>query len=191
VTEEQKDQSIDETVTDQLDAEEQNVSQAPVDEEPIDVDEDGLEKKVAELEQAVEAGEEKYLRLYAEFENYKKRTRAELDTERTYRSQSVLRDIIPALDNFERALSQTGEDAAFQSLYKGLQMIHENLLSALKEHGLEEIIAQDQPFDPNLHQAVMQDKDDSKESGVVLEELQKGYKLKERVLRPSMVKVNE
>ncbi|KAA1040062.1 nucleotide exchange factor GrpE [Macrococcus equipercicus] len=190
MTEEQKEQSL-ETAEEQQKAEEQNVSQAPVDEEPIDVDEDNFEQKVAELEQAAEASEEKYLRLYAEFENYKKRTRAELDTERTYRSQSVLRDIIPALDNIERALSQKGEDPAFQSLYKGLQMIHENLVSALKDHGLEEIEAENQPFDPNLHQAVMQDKDDSKDSGVVLEELQKGYKLKERVLRPSMVKVNE
>ncbi|TDM13097.1 nucleotide exchange factor GrpE [Macrococcus lamae] len=191
MTEEKKEQSADQTIQDQQNAEEQNISQAPVDEEPIDVDEDGLEKKVAELEQAAEASEEKYLRLYAEFENYKKRTRAELDTERTYRSQSVLRDIIPALDNIERALSQSGEDPAFQSLYKGLQMIHENLVSALKEHGLEEIQTQDQVFDPNLHQAVLQDKDDSKDTGVILEELQKGYKLKERVLRPSMVKVNE
>lgn len=165
--------------------------EAPVDVEPIDVDGDGLESKVAELEASLEKSEEKYLRLYAEFENYKKRTRAELDTERTYRSQSVLRDVIPTLDNIERALQQQGDDAAFKSLHKGVEMVHESLLSALKDHGLEEIEALDQPFDPNVHQAVMQEADADKDSGIVLEELQKGYKLKERVLRPSMVKVNE
>ncbi|GGB04535.1 nucleotide exchange factor GrpE [Macrococcus hajekii] len=163
-------------------------AEAPVDSEPIDIDGDGLETKVAELEESLQASEEKYLRLYAEFENYKKRTRTELETEKTYRSQAVLRDIIPTLDNIERALSQTSADA---SLTKGVQMVYDNLISALTEHGLEKIEAQDQPFDPNFHQAVMQEKDESKDSGIVLEELQKGYKLKERVLRPSMVKVNE
>ncbi|TDM15581.1 nucleotide exchange factor GrpE [Macrococcus bovicus] len=168
--------------------EEEVTAEAPVDTTPIDVDGDGLEQKVADLEAALAASEEKYLRLYAEFDNYKKRTRTELETEKTYRSQAVLRDVIPTLDNIERALAQKSED---ETLIKGVQMVYDNLVSALKEHGLETIEAQDQPFDPNFHQAVMQEKDDSKESGIVLDELQKGYKLKERVLRPSMVKVNE
>ncbi|MGZ9849198.1 nucleotide exchange factor GrpE [Macrococcus psychrotolerans] len=159
------------------------VSEAPVEDESTD--------PVAELEAKLEQSEEKYLRLYAEFENYKKRTRQELDTERTYRAQSVLRDILPAIDNIERALAQQGESAEFKSLHKGVEMVYESLLHSLKENGLEVIEALDQPFDPNLHQAVMQESDERKDSGIVLEELQKGYKLKERVLRPSMVKVNE
>jgi len=169
-------------------SEEKVTAEAPVDTTPIDVDGDGLEQKVTDLEEALAASEEKYLRLYAEFENYKKRMRTELETEKTYRSQAVLRDIIPTLDNIERALGQKSED---ETLIKGVQMVYDNLVSALKEHGLEKIEAQDQPFDPNFHQAVMQEKDGAKESGIVLDELQKGYKLKERVLRPSMVKVNE
>nr|WP_242597024.1 nucleotide exchange factor GrpE [Macrococcus canis] len=163
--------------------EESVVSEAPVEDESTD--------PVAELEAKLEQSEEKYLRLYAEFENYKKRTRQELDTERTYRAQSVLRDILPAIDNIERALAQQGESDEFKSLHKGVEMVYESLLHSLKENGLEVIEALDAPFDPNLHQAVMQDSDSSKDSGIVLEELQKGYKLKERVLRPSMVKVNE
>ncbi len=159
------------------------VSEAPVEDESTD--------PVAELEAKLEQSEEKYLRLYAEFENYKKRTRQELDTERTYRAQSVLRDILPAIDNIERALAQQGESDEFKSLHKGVEMVYESLLHSLKENGLEVIEALDQPFDPNLHQAVMQESDERKDSGIVLEELQKGYKLKERVLRPSMVKVNE
>lgn len=169
-----------ETTTESTD--ESVVSEAPVEDE---------NDPVAELEAKLEQSEEKYLRLYAEFENYKKRTRQELDTERTYRAQSVLRDILPAIDNIERALAQQGESDEFKSLHKGVEMVYESLLHSLKENGLEVIEALDAPFDPNLHQAVMQDSDSSKDSGIVLEELQKGYKLKERVLRPSMVKVNE
>ncbi|UTH01234.1 nucleotide exchange factor GrpE [Macrococcoides canis] len=179
-TETNVDESI-ETTTEST--EESVVSEAPVEDESTD--------PIAELEAKLDQSEEKYLRLYAEFENYKKRTRQELDTERTYRAQSVLRDILPAIDNIERALAQQGESDEFKSLHKGVEMVYDSLLHSLKENGLEVIEALDQPFDPNLHQAVMQDSDSSKDSGIVLEELQKGYKLKERVLRPSMVKVNE
>ncbi|UJS28943.1 nucleotide exchange factor GrpE [Macrococcoides canis] len=179
-TETNVDESI-ETTTEST--EESVVSEAPVEDESTD--------PIAELESKLDQSEEKYLRLYADFENYKKRTRQELDTERTYRAQSVLRDILPAIDNIERALAQQGESDEFKSLHKGVEMVYDSLLHSLKENGLEVIEALDQPFDPNLHQAVMQDSDSSKDSGIVLEELQKGYKLKERVLRPSMVKVNE
>lgn len=189
-----KDESIIETETTETESNEADVestetpdetvvSEAPVEDESTD--------PVAELEAKLEQSEEKYLRLYAEFENYKKRTRQELDTERTYRAQSVLRDILPAIDNIERALAQQGESDEFKSFHKGVEMVYESLLHSLKENGLEVIEALDQPFDPNLHQAVMQESDERKDSGIVLEELQKGYKLKERVLRPSMVKVNE
>ncbi|MFC6291259.1 nucleotide exchange factor GrpE [Macrococcus epidermidis] len=173
--------------TDQTDESTETV--AP--EAPVEASEEETTDELTETKKSLEAAEEKYLRLYAEFENYKKRTRAELDTERTYRAQSVLRDILPAIDNIERALAQKGESEAFKSLHKGVEMVYESLLSSLKDNGLEVIEALDQPFDPNLHQAVMQEHDENKDSGIVLDELQKGYKLKERVLRPSMVKVNE
>ncbi|MCH4984170.1 nucleotide exchange factor GrpE [Macrococcoides goetzii] len=170
---------------------EQDITETVAPEAPVEASEEETTDELTETKKSLEAAEEKYLRLYAEFENYKKRTRAELDTERTYRAQSVLRDILPAIDNIERALAQKGESEAFKSLHKGVEMVYESLLSSLKDNGLEVIEALDQPFDPNLHQAVMQEHDENKDSGIVLDELQKGYKLKERVLRPSMVKVNE
>lgn len=170
---------------------EQDMTEKVVPEAPVEASEEETTDELTETKQLLEAAEEKYLRLYAEFENYKKRTRAELDTERTYRAQSVLRDILPAIDNIERALAQKGESEEFKSLHKGVEMVYESLLSSLKDNGLEVIEALDKPFDPNLHQAVMQEQDQDKASGIVLDELQKGYKLKERVLRPSMVKVNE
>lgn len=181
--------------TDQTDesteAVEQDITETVAPEAPVEASEEETTDELTETKKSLEAAEEKYLRLYAEFENYKKRTRAELDTERTYRAQSVLRDILPAIDNIERALAQKGESEAFKSLHKGVEMVYESLLSSLKDNGLEVIEALDQPFDPNIHQAVMQEHDENKDSGIVLDELQKGYKLKERVLRPSMVKVNE
>jgi len=170
---------------------EQDMTEKVAPEAPVEASEEETTDELAETKQLLEAAEEKYLRLYAEFENYKKRTRAELDTERTYRAQSVMRDILPAIDNIERALAQKGESEEFKSLHKGVEMVYESLLSSLKDNGLEVIEALDKPFDPNLHQAVMQEQDQDKASGIVLDELQKGYKLKERVLRPSMVKVNE
>jgi len=170
---------------------EQDMTEKVAPEAPVEASEEETTDELAETKQLLKAAEEKYLRLYAEFENYKKRTRAELDTERTYRAQSVMRDILPAIDNIERALAQKGESEEFKSLHKGVEMVYESLLSSLKDNGLEVIEALDKPFDPNLHQAVMQEQDQDKASGIVLDELQKGYKLKERVLRPSMVKVNE
>ncbi|MCU7557204.1 nucleotide exchange factor GrpE [Macrococcus capreoli] len=170
---------------------EQDVTDEIAPEAPVEATEQEEIDELTETKNALNAAEEKYLRLYAEFENYKKRTRAELDTERAYRAQSVLRDILPAVDNIERALAQKGESEEFKSLHKGVEMVYESLLSSLKDNGLEVIEAKDQPFDPNYHQAVMQESDPDKASGIVLEELQKGYKLKERVLRASMVKVNE
>jgi len=127
----------------------------------------------------------------SKMKNYKRRVQLDKAADYKYRAQSVLTDILPVLDNFERALAveTTSEEAA--SLVKGVDMVYRTLLEAVKKEGLEAIEAEGVAFDPNFHQAVMQEQDDSKESGVVLQELQKGYKLKDRVLRPSMVKVNE
>ncbi|ANZ33245.1 nucleotide exchange factor GrpE [Staphylococcus carnosus] len=152
---------------------------------------DDKEKEIQQLKEEVNEQEEKYLRLYAEFENYKRRIQNENQTLKTYQAQCVLTDILPTIDNIERALQIEGEDESFKSLQKGVQMVYESLLRALEENGLEKIEAVGQQFDPNFHQAVMQDEDDSFESNAVTQELQTGYKLKDRVLRPSMVKVNQ
>ncbi|MEJ7179439.1 nucleotide exchange factor GrpE [Staphylococcus capitis] len=154
-------------------------------------DVDPKDEKIQELEKLANDNEEKYLRLYAEFENYKRRIQNENQINRTYQAQGVLTDILPSIDNIERALQIEGDDESFKSLQKGVQMVHESLLRALKDNGLEEIEAEGQEFDPNLHQAVVQDDNPDFKSGEITQELQKGYKLKDRVLRPSMVKVNQ
>ncbi|HHB4683755.1 TPA: nucleotide exchange factor GrpE [Staphylococcus aureus] len=152
---------------------------------------DPKDQKINELQQLADENEEKYLRLYAEFENYKRRIQKENEINKTYQAQRVLTDILPAIDNIERALQIEGDDETFKSLQKGVQMVHESLINALKDNGLEVIETEGEAFDPNIHQAVVQDDNPDFESGEITQELQKGYKLKDRVLRPSMVKVNQ
>ncbi|CAC7173592.1 Heat shock protein GrpE [Staphylococcus aureus] len=152
---------------------------------------DPKDQKINELQQLADENEEKYLRLYAEFENYKRRIQKENEINKTYQAQRVLTDILPAIDNIERALQIEGDDETFKSLQKGVQMVHESLINALKDNGLEVIKTEREAFDPNIHQAVVQDDNPDFESGEITQELQKGYKLKDRVLRPSMVKVNQ
>ncbi|HCV1724630.1 TPA: nucleotide exchange factor GrpE [Staphylococcus aureus] len=149
------------------------------------------DQKINELQQLADENEEKYLRLYAEFENYKRRIQKENEINKTYQAQRVLTDILPAIDNIERALQIEGDDETFKSLQKGVQMVHESLINALKDNGLEVIKTEGEAFDPNIHQAVVRDDNPDFESGEITQELQKGYKLKDRVLRPSMVKVNQ
>lgn len=149
-----------------------------------------LEAKVLKLEEDVKAQEDKYLRLYAEFENFKKRKNQEIATMNTYKSQKIISELLPNLDNLERAISSTEENEATTALLKGVQMVYDNIQQALKGEGLEVIEPTGEQFDPNYHQAVMQDSVADAESGVVLETFQKGYKLKDRVVRPAMVKVN-
>ena len=161
------------------------------DSQEIAEDVDPKDEEIQQLKKDVQENEEKYLRLYAEFENYKRRIQKENQTMKAYKAQDVLNDILPTIDNIERALQIDGEDEQFKSLKKGVEMVHESLLNALKNNGLEKIETEGQQFDPNVHQAVVQDDNPDFKSGEVTQELQKGYKLKDRVLRPSMVKVNQ
>lgn len=150
-----------------------------------------LRAEIEELKAKVQEEENKYLRVLADYDNFKRRSNVEKESMQKYKSQSVLTNVIPVLDNFERALSVHPETEEAKSMMEGMDMIYRSLVDALKSEGLEEIEALDQAFDPNFHQAVMTGQAEDQESGIVLEEMQKGYILKDRVLRPSMVKVNE
>nr|WGD68780.1 nucleotide exchange factor GrpE [Bacillus subtilis] len=117
--------------------------------------------------------------------------RLEMEASQKYRSQNIVTDLLPALDSFERALQVEADNEQTKSLLQGMEMVHRQLVEALKKEGVEAIEAVGQEFDPNLHQAVMQAEDENYGSNIVVEEMQKGYKLKDRVIRPSMVKVNQ
>ncbi|MFS0822642.1 nucleotide exchange factor GrpE [Bacillus sp. 1P02SD] len=147
--------------------------------------------KIAELEAKLEEAENRILRQVADFENFKRRARLDQETAATYRAQSLVNDLLPALDNFERALQVEATNEQAKSIMQGVEMVYRSIIDALKKEGVEAIESVGKQFDPNVHQAVMQVSEPDAESNVVLEEFQKGYKLKDRVLRPSMVKVNE
>ena len=141
------------------------------------------EKYEAELAEK----EHRYLRLQADFENFRRRTRQEKEELAAVVTQNLLKDLLPFLDNFERALAAENSDA--ESLRAGVEMMYKQLVEALKKEGLEYIETKGKPFDPNFHQAVMRVEDAEKEDGEIVAELQKGYMVKGRVVRPSMVQV--
>lgn len=149
-----------------------------------------LQEKIEKLEEEVKASEDKYLRLYAEFENFKRRKNQEIETNNIYKSQKVITEILPSLDNLERALQVDSDNEEVKALRKGVEMVYEGILNALKTEGVEVVETENVQFDPNIHHAVMQGEESDKESGVILDTFQKGYKLKDRVIRPAMVKVN-
>ena len=144
-----------------------------------------LQEKVDKLEEELKQSEDKYLRLYAEFENFKRRKNKEIETNNVYKSQKVITEILPSLDNLERALQVESDNEEIKSLLKGVEMVYEGLLNVLKSEGVELIETENAQFDPNYHHAVMQDEDSEKESGAILDTFQKGYKLKDRVIRPA------
>lgn len=149
-----------------------------------------LKNEMAQMKKEKKLAEEKTLRVQAEFDNFKKRTKKEKEAIQKYKAEDLAADILPILDNFERAFeSYTSE--VNEGFIEGVSMVYNQLVDALKSHSIEVIESVDKPFDPNLHHAVMQVEDDEKESNIVIEELQKGYLLKDRVIRPAMVKVNK
>lgn len=144
-----------------------------------------------DLQKEIEALKASELRIRADFDNFRRRTNEENAKRVKFASQSVIEKLIPLIDNFERALqvNATSEDA--KQIQSGVDMIHRQLLDVLNAEQVEVIEAVGQPFDPNFHQAVMQEPSDEFESGIVTMELQKGYTMHGRVIRPSMVKVAE
>lgn len=195
--EQQKDQMVDDQAEEKVEQTEETVSKADeVGEdtiEVIDADENEVnseQTKLAELEQQVAELNQRYLRVNADYENFRRRTREEKEAAAKYRAQSIVEELLPVLDNFERALSVSVENDEAKSLLQGMEMVYRQLQDALIKEGVAVIEAKGQKFDPHLHQAVMQEESSEHEPNEVIEELQKGYKLKDRIIRPAMVKVN-
>jgi len=147
--------------------------------------------ELTKLQQQLDEETNRHLRLRADYENFKRRTQLDREAADKYKSQNLLTNLLPVLDNFERAMQNAPALEDSQSLQKGLDMVYKTLVEATEKEGLQVIEAEGVAFDPTIHQAVMTETDESRESGIILQELQKGYRYKDRVLRPSMVKVNE
>ena len=188
MTEKQK-----EDLTEEINKEEIEETEETVEVLDFDNEAEADRENDAEIEKLKEEKDDVYnrlLRLQAEYDNFKRRTQKEKEAERKYKAQDIVTDILPVLDNFERAL-QVEKTEETAGLIDGISMVHRQLQDALTNNGVEAIDTVGEEFDPNKHHAVMQVEDDSVESNHVVEELQKGYLLKDRVIRPAMVKVNK
>ncbi|MFV0395955.1 MAG: nucleotide exchange factor GrpE [Coprobacillaceae bacterium] len=156
-------------------------------------EEDGeltLEQQVKQLEE-VNTWKTDYYKVFADMENLKRRMQNEHSNALKFMMQSFIEEMLPVIDNFERSLAIVDPSDEIKNFLKGYEMIYQQLLSVLEKQGVEVIETKDQEFDPNFHQAVMTVKDDNYKSNMIVEELQKGYKLKNRVIRASLVKVSE
>ncbi|RIV25919.1 nucleotide exchange factor GrpE [Alicyclobacillaceae bacterium I2511] len=132
------------------------------------------------------------LRTQADFDNFRKRTRQEREELAKTAARNLLSELLPVLDSFDRALTSIAADVTTvpQSLREGIEMVHRQFVYIMNSQGVQAMEVEGQPFNPNVHQAVMQDSVEGTEPGVVVQELQKGYWLHDKVLRPAMVKVS-
>jgi molecular chaperone GrpE len=156
--------------------------------------EEKIEEKIAELEAQLADAKDQYLRKAADFENFRKRMNQEKQTAIEFANQSLLLDIIPIIDDFERALQAAGagqkSPADFDTLCQGISMIEQRLSSQLESKwGLKRFNSEGEPFDPNRHEALMMEKSAEITEPVVAQDLIKGYMLKDRVIRSAKVKV--
>lgn len=153
------------------------------------------EEKDNASEEAEEDENSKYMRLAADFQNYKRRTEQEKSDIYKYANEKFATELLEVLDNFERAIDQELQGGADETIdekfIEGMKMIFAQMLNVLKQNGIEEIEAIGTAFDPNMHHAVMTEKTEEYESGEVTKVMQKGYTLKGKVIRPSMVAVAE
>lgn len=176
-----------EEVTEEVVDEQTNENEEKQDENTTE----SLEKQMKKLEEEVNTWKTDYYKVFADMENLKRRLEKEHQNSLKFMMQSFIEELLPVVDNFERSLNVQNPSEEVQTFLKGYQMIFDQLMNILKKNGVEVIEAQGKKFDPNLHQAVMTTQDENFDHNVVVEELQKGYKLKDRVIRASLVKVNE
>jgi len=173
----------------------QETEETPVESEALDQERSPSEEG-GECEQALEACrkeaeeyKDKYLRAHADFDNMKKRLEKDKATAVAFANESFATDLLSVIDTFENALASIDQivgDEAVEKIKEGMALTYEQLLKVLKKHGVEEI-ANEGIFDPHVHQVVQQVESDAHEKNEIVQVLQKGYKLKDRVLRPSMV----
>lgn len=160
------------------------------DQQASESEKDKIKSKLTRVQEQNKDLEDKYLRSQAEMQNMQNRYNNERAQLIKYESQSLAKDILPAMDNLERALAIEVDDEASKQLKKGVQMTLDSLIKAMKDHGISEIDAEGVEFDPNLHQAVQTvTAENNEQKNYIVQVLQKGYLYKDRTLRPAMVVV--
>jgi molecular chaperone GrpE len=150
-----------------------------------------LEEKIKSLEQQAEEYKDKLLRKAAEFENYKRRSENDQLNLINYSGENLIIKLLPVIDDFERSLQHMGKAKDVDSIKDGIKLVYDKFMKILEDQGVKKIEAKGQPFDVNYHEALMQRKDDSVPAHTVLDELEKGYLYKDRVIRHTKVVVSE
>jgi molecular chaperone GrpE len=150
-----------------------------------------LLEKIDELQEESKKNFDIYLRSQAEIENIKKRNKKDKEDWIKYANETLIKEMLPVIDNLEKAISHSQNENSIAALKEGVALTLKGFMDTLKKSGLEEVKAQGEPFDPSFHQAVSQQEDNNVEPGIILEELQKGYTLNERLIRPAMVVVSK
>ncbi|MEP0860224.1 MAG: nucleotide exchange factor GrpE [Ignavibacterium sp.] len=173
--------------TNQNETEEQNKQMNESNKE-INVEE--LQKRIEELEKESNEWKEKFLRKAAEFENYKRRTENDQLNLLNYAAESFIKKILPVVDDFERSLEHINDSNDYEKLKEGVQLIYNKLIKVLEEQGVKKIEAVGKPFDVEYHEALMQREDPSVPPHTVLDELEKGYMYRDKVIRHSKVVVS-
>ena len=163
------------------------------DDQPISGEDNPIKELEAKLETKEKEAVETYdrlLRVSAEFDNYKKRSTREMSEYRKFANQSLIKEMLSVVDNLELAMNSTnGHKAIDKDLLQGLEMTHKEILKVFEKFNVKPIDAKGQPFDPTFHEAVMQEETNDSPKNTVINELQKGYIIHDRLLRPSMVVV--
>jgi molecular chaperone GrpE len=147
--------------------------------------------EVEELKRSLAELNEKYLRLYAEFENYKKFEAKKKEELINYSNEGLMKELLTVIDNLELALQHSSDDKTSSALAEGVELTLKELKTILERHGLVSIDAQGKPFDPYLHHAMSQVETDEVEENIVVKEFRKGYKLRDRVIRAALVGVSK
>lgn len=156
--------------------------------EEVEVDED---IEMIDAAKELELLQDKHLRLQAEYQNFRTRTQKEKEALISYGSENLLCNLLPVLDNFQRAKASLAKLEGSAAFLEGIELIERSLEEFAKKEGLEALAVKGETFDPNLHHAVLTEEAEGVEEGIVLDELQTGYKLKEKIIRPAMVKVSK
>jgi molecular chaperone GrpE len=149
-----------------------------------------LLEKINELQEESEKNHDLYLRSEAEIENIKKRNKKEKEDWVKYANETLVKEILPVIDNLEMAISHAHNENSLHALREGVELTLKGLRDTLEKSGLEEVKAEGEPFDPSYHHAVSEQEDQNVEAGIILQELQKGYTLNKRLIRPAMVVVS-
>ncbi len=158
-----------------------------------DKQEEGNDMAVAleEAKNKLQASEDRVLRLAADFDNTKKRLEREREISLKYAEENILRELLPGIDNIERAMDQAREANDLKSLLEGVELTRDGLLATLEKYGVKAIDSAGQPFDPNIHEALAMEETDKMGPNMVMREFQRGYLYKDRLLRPSKVIVSK